>query len=409
MSFSVAEVRKDFPILARTIRGKPLIYFDNGASTQRPAAVIERMLQVERDEYSNIHRGVHFLSSQLTARFEESRDKIAQWLGAKASRELIFTSGTTMAANLVAYSWGRRNLRAGDEVVVTSVEHHANFVPWQAIAKEMGARFSILELGPSGAWDEAQFKQILLRKPKLFAFSMMSNVLGTIYPVASIAALAKENGVITFCDAAQGIPHGLGTLTDWSDLDFLAFSAHKMCGPSGIGVLWGRESLLEAMPPFLYGGDMIAEVGDQTSTWNAPPWKFEAGTPPITAGIGFGAAIDYFKAMDRAGALVHEQSLTTQLVNGLSSIPGVTIHGPARGEERGSLVSFLLEGVHPFDLSSFLDTEGIAIRVGHHCAQPLMRRLGVEGTARASLFFYNTAEEVDTFVRQVKRARELFL
>jgi cysteine desulfurase/selenocysteine lyase len=360
------------------------------------------------NEYANIHRGVHFLSSQLTGRFEAVREQVKDFLGASALEEIIFTSGTTAAVNLVSKAWGEKFVAKGDLVAVTSLEHHSNFVAWQSLAIEKGARFEILEANESGEIDLPALDQLLAKKPKILAITALSNVMGSILDLKEIATRANAKGVRVFVDGAQAIPHLNRKIADFGPIDFLAFSAHKMCGPTGVGVLWGRRELLEEMNPYQFGGDMIADVGDRVTTWNKLPWKLEAGTPNITGVLGLGAAISYIEKLGRERLEVWEQALSRYAVQKLIEVPGMKIYGPKLGKERGGLVAFSVDGLHPHDLGSFLDSEGIAIRVGHHCAQPLHRRLGVEGTCRASFYFYNTHAEIDRLAETIQRARKMF-
>lgn len=405
----VARIRQDFPILHRQVRGKPLVYLDNAATTQKPIQVIDAQARVYKELNANVHRGVHFLSQESTDAYEKSRRKIARHVGVKDDAEVIFTRGTTEAVNLVAASYGRTNVGAGDRVVVTRMEHHSNFVPWQSLALEKGAEFEIWELTPDLTLDLNDLERILKKgRVKLLAFTAMSNVLGLITPVREISALAKQYGATVLVDAAQAMGHLPVSLADWPHVDFVAFSAHKMCGPTGIGVLWGRRTLLEAMPPFQFGGDMILQVGDQKTSWNELPWKFEAGTPNYGDSIAFGFALDYMGqiGMDRIA------EYETRLVHGararLERIPGVKVLAPANPDLHSGALSFTTGHVHPHDLATFLDAEGVAVRAGHHCAQPLMRKLGVIATSRASFSFYNTEEEVDRLAQVVKQAMEYF-
>jgi cysteine desulfurase/selenocysteine lyase len=408
-SEEVQKLRADFPILARTVRGKPLIYLDSAATSQKPLAVIEEQSRVYKELNANVHRGVHFLSQESTDAYEKSRRKIARHLGIKDEGEVIFTRGTTEAINLVAATWGRSNIQAGDRVVVTRMEHHSNFVPWQSLCKEKGAEFVIWEVAGDFILHLEELENILKQgKVKLLAFTGMSNVLGTINPVAEISALAKKYDVTVLVDAAQSMAHNAVNLKDWPNVDFVAFSSHKMCGPTGIGVLWGKRKLLEAMPPYQFGGDMILRVGDEATTWNELPWKFEAGTPNYGDSIAFGAALDYLAAIGMERIHEYESSLVHYCKQKLLEIPDVAFIGPSDERVHGGAVSFTTGHVHPHDLATFLDAEGIAIRAGHHCAQPLMRKLGVIATNRASFYFYNTKAEVDRLAEVVRNAMEYF-
>lgn len=402
----VQKLRQDFPILGREVRGKPLVYLDSAATTQKPLAVIEAQGRVYRELNANVHRGVHFLSQESTDAYEKSRRKIARHLGLKSDSEIIFTRGTTEAVNLVAQAWGRANIRAGDEILVTRMEHHSNFVPWQSLASEKGASFRIWEIRDDYTLDLNVLEDLLKsRKTKLLAFTAMSNVLGTVNPVKEITALARKYGATVLVDAAQAMAHLPVEILDW-DADFVAFSAHKMCGPTGIGVLWGRREILAAMPPYQFGGDMILQVGDERTSWNELPWKFEAGTPNYGDSIAFGAALDYLADIGMERIQAYESILVRLARESLLKIPGVEILAPANVDRHGGVISFTTGSVHPHDLATFLDVQGIAIRAGHHCAQPLMRRLGVTATSRASFYFYNTPAEVQVLASQVKAALE---
>lgn len=405
----VERIRSDFPILSREVRGKPLIYLDNAATSQKPLHVIRAQSKVYEELNANVHRGVHFLSQASTDAYERSRSKIARFLGAATDQEIIFVRGTTEALNLVASTLGQREIKAGDQILVTRMEHHANFVTWQQLAKQKGAEFKILELGQDYTLDLSELEAILKQgKTKIFAFTAMSNVLGTINPVAAMAKLAKKYGAYVVVDGAQAAAHMPWKLEDLGEIDFYCFSAHKMCGPTGIGVLWGRRELLENLPPYQFGGDMILQVGDQETKWNELPWKFEAGTPNYGDSIAFGAALDYLEhfGMDKIHA--YEKQLTTYCLGQMQDLKGVKIFCPKDPNIRGGNVSFVVDTVHAHDMATFLDAEGIAIRAGHHCAQPLMRVLKVPATNRASFYFYNTFAEIDTFVGAVKRAMEFF-
>jgi cysteine desulfurase/selenocysteine lyase len=405
----VQKLRADFPILSRQVRGKPLIYLDNAATTQKPRQVIEAQSRVYLELNANVHRGVHFLSQESTDAYEKSRRKIARHLGIKDEGEIIFTRGTTEAINLVAQTWGRANIQSGDRVVVTRMEHHSNFVPWQSLCLEKGAEFVVWELESDLTLHPDKLEAILKDgRVKLVAFTGMSNVLGNINPVAEISALAKRYGATVLVDAAQAMAHLPIDLHEWPHVDFVTFSSHKMCGPTGIGVLWGRRKILEAMPPYQFGGDMILQVGDEKTSWNELPWKFEAGTPNYGDSIAFGAALDYLADVGMARIHAYESSLVQLARQRLEEIPGVKILAPENPLLHSGAVSFTSGTVHPHDLATFLDAEGIAIRAGHHCAQPLMRKLGVIATNRASFYFYNTPAEVERLATEVKRAMEYF-
>lgn len=405
----VAKLRQDFPILSREVRGKPLVYLDSAATTQKPLCVIEAQARVYRELNANVHRGVHFLSQESTDAYEKSRRKIARHVGVKDDAELIFTRGTTEAINLVTHAWGRGNVKAGDRVVVTRMEHHSNFVPWQQLAIETGAEFCIWEMAPDFTLKLEELESILKRgRVRVLAFTGMSNVLGTVNPVREISALAKRYGATVLVDAAQKMAHLPVDFKDWPDVDFVAFSAHKMCGPTGIGLLWGRRKLLEAMPPYQTGGSMILQVGDQKTSWAELPAKFEAGTPNYGDSIAFGSALDYLAGIGMERIHAYESRLVAYAKQRLLELPGIRVLAPEDSGLHGGVVSFTSETVHPHDLATFLDVEGIAIRAGHHCAQPLMRKLGVSATNRASFYFYNTFHEIDVLAENVKKALEYF-
>ncbi|MGZ3662000.1 MAG: aminotransferase class V-fold PLP-dependent enzyme [Bdellovibrionota bacterium] len=408
-SFDAAKYRLDFPILAREVRGKPLIYFDNAATTQKPLQVIQAQSRVYLEQNANVHRGVHWLSQETSDAYEKSRRKIARYLGTKDDGEVIFVRGTTEAINLVAQTWGRANVGAGDRVVVSRMEHHSNFVPWQSLALEKGAQFEIWEVEEDYTLDLNKLETILKKgRVKILAFTAMSNVLGTVTPVAEISKLAKKYGAAVLVDAAQAIAHLPVNLKNWPDVDFMAFSAHKRGGPTGIGVLWGRRPVLEAMPPYQFGGNMILRVGDDKTSWNEIPFKFEAGTPNYGDSIAFGAALDYLAEVGMDKIHAYETALVRYAHEKLKAIPGIHVLAPPHPEQHGGVLSFTSGNVHPHDLSTFLDAEGIAVRAGHHCAQPLMRKLNVIATSRASFYFYNLPSEVDRFAEVVKAAMEYF-
>jgi cysteine desulfurase/selenocysteine lyase len=403
--YDVNEVRKDFPILERKIGGKRLIYLDNAATSQKPRPVLDALDEYYETHNANIHRAVHRLAEEATAAYEASREKVASFLGAPDVRSLIFTRGTTEAINLVAYAWGRRSLREGDEVVLTEAEHHSNLVPWQLAARATGARLRFIPIREDGTLDMEEAERLVGPRTKMIGCIHVSNVLGTINPVKDLAELAHSVDALMLVDGAQSAPHisvDLGAL----GCDFFACSGHKMVGPTGIGVLWGRPEILEEMDPFLGGGEMIREVRLDHSTWNDLPYKFEAGTMSIAQAIGLGAAVDYLDGLGMESIREHERRLGDYAYEKIREIEGITIYGPEKN--RTGLVSFTLPEVHPHDLSQILDEEGIAIRSGHHCAQPLMRRLGVAATARASFYLYNTEEEVDALVGALERSREFF-
>ncbi|HET8623994.1 MAG TPA: cysteine desulfurase [Gemmatimonadales bacterium] len=401
----VARLREDFPILATTVRGKPLVYLDNAATTQKPQAVLDALVHHYAAQNANIHRGVHWLSELATAAYEGARARVASFLGGATPREVVFTRGATEAINLVAQSWGRTFLRPGDEVLVTGMEHHANIVPWQLLAEQTGIVLRAAPVTDEGELELEAFEALLTDRVKLVSVVHLSNAIGTINPVRRLADLAHARGIPLLIDAAQSVSHLPVDVTDL-DCDFLAFSGHKVLGPTGIGVLWARESLLERMPPWQGGGDMIASVSFERSTWASHPQKFEAGTPHIAGAVGLAAALDYLDAVGRPAVAAYEHELLASAVDRVGSMTGVRLVGMAR--ERASILSFEVAGVHPHDVGAVLDDEGIAIRAGHHCAQPIMARLGVPATARASFALYNTHEEVEALVRGIERVRRIF-
>lgn len=406
---NMESIRKDFPILAREVRGKKLVYLDNAATSQKPHQVIEAQSNVYRQLNANVHRGVHFLSQESTDAYEKSRMKIARFLGLQKDQEIIFTRGTTESINVVASTWGRANVKAGDDIIVTRMEHHSNFVPWQSLAKEKGANFKIVELTSDFTLDLDHLQKILrCGKPKILAVTAMSNVLGTITPIAEIAKMAKEYGALVLVDGAQAMAHNAAKLKDFGPIDFLAFSSHKMCGPTGIGILWGRKEILEKMPPYQFGGDMILQVGDESTSWNELPWKFEAGTPNYGDSIAFGAALDYLNNIGMDKIHAYEAELCTYARGLFAQIDGVRVLAPKDANVHGGVLSFVSGNVHPHDMATFLDAEGIAIRAGHHCAQPLMKKLGVVATNRASFYFYNTKAEIAYLAETVERAMKYF-
>ena len=404
---SAEDIRKDFPILSRQVHGKPLVYLDSTASSQKPLAVIEAMSAYYETTHANVHRGVYEISEEATAKMERARVKVARFINARQSKQVIFTRNTTESINLVAYSWGNANIKAGDLIVLTEMEHHSNLVPWQLLAQRTGARLEFVSLTDDGMLRLDVYEQLLRQQPKLVAFTHMSNVLGSINPAREMIAQAHTVGALTLLDAAQSVPH-MPVDVQALDVDFLCFSSHKMLGPTGIGVLYGKRDLLEAMPPFMGGGDMIRTVGLRESTWNDLPWKFEAGTPAIAEAIGLGAAVDYLNALGMDNTRQHEQTITTYAMEQLRQVPGLTIYGPD-ASQRGGVVSFTLGDIHPHDLASILDQEvGVAIRAGHHCAQPLMERFGLSATARASFYVYTIESDVDTLVKGLHKALEIF-
>ena len=403
----VNEIRKDFPIFQRETKpGVRLVYLDSTATSQKPLAVIEAMDQFYRRSNANIHRGVHTLAEESTRMYEEARVKIAKFINAVSPHQIIYTRNTTESINLVAYSWARANLKRGDLVILTEMEHHSNLVPWQILQSERGIELDFIPVTEDGLLNLESYKTLLARRPKLVSFAHMSNVLGTINPAAEIIRLAHEAGAVTLVDAAQSVPH-LKVDVQALDADFLAFSAHKMCGPTGIGALYGRLELLEAMPPFLGGGDMIKEVKLRSYRPNALPYKFEAGTPAIAEAVGFGAAVDYLSELGMEAVAAHEHEITEYALERLEEVPGVKVFGPS-AQNKGGVAAFTLDGVHPHDVAQILDEDGIAIRAGYHCAQPLHEKFGLPATSRASFYLYNTRDEVDLLINGIYKVKELF-
>ncbi|MBK7208273.1 MAG: cysteine desulfurase [Elusimicrobia bacterium] len=403
-------LRLDFPILSRKIHGKPLVYLDNAATTQKPMSVIMSMTAYYERTNANVHRGVHTLSQEATSLMEQSRGKVAAFIGAPDPATVIFTRNATESINLVAYSWARKNLKPGDEILLTEMEHHSNLIPWQMAAQATGAVLRFIPVtGWDGFLDLSRLDGLLTPRTKLLAVTQMSNVLGTINPVTELARRAHAVGAKVLVDGAQSAPH-LAVDVKTLGADFFAFSAHKMLGPTGLGVLWAPRALLETMEPFLGGGDMISQVWPDRATWNELPYKFEAGTPNITGAIAFGAAIDYLNQVGMDNIRAHEQDITGYALGALKDrFPKIVLHGPAEVAQRGGVVSFELPGVHPHDIGTILDREGVAVRAGHHCCQVLMKKFGVAGTARASFYLYNTRAEVDALVASLGQVERLFV
>ena len=397
--------RADFPILERKVHGKPLAYLDNAATTQKPDAVIDAIATFYRTEYANIHRGVHTLSEASTVAFEKARDKVAAFVGVPDRRAIVFTRNATEAINLVAWCWARHQISADDRVVVTEMEHHSNLVPWQRLAKEKGAELAFIPVTADGLLDVSALDRLLEGRVKLVALTQISNVLGTVNPIKEITARAHDAGAKVLVDGAQSVPHVSVDLQDL-DVDFFAFSGHKMCGPTGIGVLYGKPDLLEAMPPFLSGGGMISRVGRDGATWADLPTKFEAGTPAIAEAVGLGAAIDYLDEVGMDAIWDHEHALVSLAMERLGEIPGVHIVGPP-ADQRSGVLAFTVKSVHPHDLAQILDSEGIAIRAGYHCAHPLHQRFEWPPTARASFYLYNTRDEVVRLAAGIRKAQEM--
>jgi cysteine desulfurase/selenocysteine lyase len=407
MKLDVTKIRKDFPILERELRaGVRLTYLDSTATSQKPLAVINAMDDFYRTSNANIHRGVHTLAEEATALYEGARDRIAKFINAASARQVIYTRNTTESINLVAYTWARANLKRGDLVILTEMEHHSNLVPWHILQAERGIELDFIPVTEDCLLDLEIYKTLLDRCPKLVSFTHMSNVLGTINPAYEIIRLAHEAGAITLVDGAQSAPH-LKVDMQALDADFYAFSAHKMCGPTGIGALYGKAALLESMPPFLGGGDMIKEVKLRSFRPNTLPHKFEAGTPAIAEAVGFGVAVDYLTNLGIDNIAAHEHEVTEYALERLEEIPGVKLFGPS-ADKKGGVASFTLEGVHPHDVAQILDRDGIAVRAGHHCAQPLHEKFGIPATSRASFYLYNTKEEVDLLVNGIYKVKEMF-
>ena len=403
----VARIRKDFPILERQVYGKPLVYLDNAATSQKPRQVIEALVHYYENYNANIHRAVHCLGEEATAAYEEARAKVASFINAPSTECVIFTRNTTEAINLVAYTWGRANLREGDEILLTEMEHHSNLIPWQRLAAEKGATIRYIGLTDDQRLALDGIENLFDARTKIVAMPHVSNSMGTINAVEKIAREARRNGALFLVDGAQGAPH-LNVDVQAIGCDFYAFSAHKMLGPTGVGVLYGRRELLEEMEPFLGGGEMIRKVTFEGATWNDLPWKFEAGTPNIADVIAFGAAIDYLNGLGMENVRQHELEITEYALQQLGKVEDIILYGPTDPRERSGVVSFNYPDLHPHDIGTVLDHHGVAVRAGHHCTQPLMRRLGVSGTARASFYVYNTLEEVDVLVDAVQAARDFF-
>jgi cysteine desulfurase/selenocysteine lyase len=402
-AFDVAALRKDFPILGRSVRGRPLTYLDNAATSQKPLAVIKALERYYAEQNANVHRGVHLLSEEATTAYEAARASVAKFLGLKETRGCVFVRGATEGINLVAECWGRVNLKAGDEILLTHLEHHANIVPWQVIAERTGAKVVVTPVTPRGEVDLIAFKGLLSSRTKLVAFAHVSNALGTVNPAVEMTRLAKAVGAVVLIDGCQSAAH-FNVDVPALGCDFYVFSGHKTFGPTGIGVIWGRPELLDAMPPYQFGGDMIRKVDFAGTTFRAAPERFEAGTPDISGAIGLGVALEYFMPI-QAAAHAHEQVLLAAATERLKAIKGLTIVGEA--PEKVAVISFNIEGGHPHDIGTLLDADGIAIRTGHHCCMPLMKYYGLSGTARASFAFYNTLEEVDRLAVSLEKARKM--
>ncbi|MQR87379.1 SufS family cysteine desulfurase [Bacillus megaterium] len=401
---NISDIRKQFPILDQEVNGSPLVYLDSAATSQKPLAVIEAIEKYYKEYNSNVHRGVHTLGTKATDGYEGAREKVRKFINAKSTEEIIFTRGTTTALNTVAASYGRANLKPGDEIVITYMEHHSNIIPWQQVAKETGATLKYISLTEDHALSLEEVKNTITSNTKIVSIMQVSNVLGTINPVKEIAEIAHANGAVMVVDGAQSTPHMKVDVQDL-DCDFFAFSGHKMGGPTGIGALYGKKELLEKMEPIEFGGEMIDFVNLYESTWKELPWKFEGGTPIIAGAIGLGAAIDFLEEVGLDNIQAHEHKLAQYALDRLSQVDGITIYGP---KERAGVVTFNIEDVHPHDVATVVDADGIAIRAGHHCAQPLMKYLNVSSTARASFYLYNTEEEVDKLVSSLIKTKEYF-
>ncbi len=404
-AFDIARIRADFPILKLDVAGKPLVYLDNAASSQMPQQVIDRLVRYQTTEHANINRAVHYLSETATTEYEAARRKLQRFINAREEREVIFTSGTTDGINLVMQGWGRKFIGAGDEIILTVLEHHSNIVPWQMLAAEKGATIRVVPINDAGELLIGAYEALFNERTRLVAVGHISNALGSINPVKQMIAFAHTCGVPVLVDGAQAAPHLAVDVQDL-DCDFYAFSGHKMCGPTGIGVLYGRAVLLEQMQPFKGGGDMIRSVTFEETTYNTIPHKFEAGTPPIAAAIGLGAAVDYLSSIGMPAIAMHEHELLRRATQQMSDLPGVRVIGTAR--HKAGVLSFTVDGIHPHDVGTLLNLEGVAVRTGHHCAQPLMKRLGVAATSRASFAFYNSVSEVDALIAGIRSVQKVF-
>ncbi|MDN5372235.1 MAG: cysteine desulfurase / selenocysteine lyase [Carnobacterium sp.] len=407
MSFSAEQLKNDFPILTQIVNDEPLVYLDNAATTQKPIAVLAALETYYREANANVHRGVHTLAERATTQYEATREKVQHFIHANESAEVLFTRGTTTSLNWVAKSYGEANVKSGDEILISVMEHHSNLIPWQQLAKKTGAVLKYIDVTEEGLLDMESLHAQLSEKTKIVAVAHVSNVLGVVNPIQEIARLTHARGAVLVVDGAQAVPH-MPVDVQELEADFYAFSGHKMVGPTGIGVLYGKRHLLEQMEPVEFGGEMIAMVDEQDSTWKELPWKFEAGTPNIAGAIGLGAAIDYLSTVGLTSIHEHEKDLMAYLWPKLTSIPGLTIYGPKDTAKRTGIVTFNLDGLHPHDVATAMDMEGVAIRAGHHCAQPLMRRLSADSTARASFYLYNTTADVDKFIEALLATKEFF-
>jgi len=406
LQLDVQTVRAQFPILSTRVHGKPLVYLDNANTTQKPRAVIDRTSEFYETENANLHRATHFLSEVATRRYEEARVKIARFIGAPDAHEVVFTRGCTEGINLVAATWGRQNIEKGDEILLSEMEHHSNIVPWQMVAREKGAKIVVAPVNDAGELIVEEWERLLSPRTKFASIIHVSNALGTVNPVEDLVAMAHANGTTILVDGAQSVPHMSVNLADMG-ADFFTFSSHKIYGPTGVGALWGRRELLEEMPPYQFGGDMISSVSWGETTWNELPYKFEAGTPNMAGAVGFGAAIDWVESVGIKEIAAHEAELLSYATERIRDVRGIRIIGEA--QHKASVLSFVLDGAHPNDIGHLVDTQGVAIRTGHHCAEPLMKRFGVPATCRASFAVYNTREDVDAFINALEFARELLV
>ena len=406
-AFDIGAVRADFPVLARQVNGQPLVFLDSAASSQKPLQVITAISDYYQHHHANVHRGIYRLSEEATAAFEGARERVARFIHAPSRQEVIFTRNATESINLVAQSWGRANLRPGDEILLTEMEHHANLVPWQLIAQEKDVRLRFIPMTEDGRLDLSGLDALLNPRTRIVAFTQASNVLGTLTPLRQIVDAAHAVGALALVDGAQGVPH-LPVDVQALGCDFYAFSSHKMCGPTGVGVLWGRRELLEAMPPFMGGGDMIRRVSLEHSEWAALPAKFEAGTPAIAEGIGLGAAVAYLSDLGMEAVRAHEKALTAYALERLVEVPGLTVYGPSDVEVRGGVTAFTLKEAHAHDIATILDSEGVAVRAGHHCAMPLHKKMGLSATTRASFYIYNTPQEIDRLIEAIYKVKHIF-
>jgi cysteine desulfurase / selenocysteine lyase len=406
-SINAPKIREDFPILKRRVNGKPLVYFDNAATSQKPSAVIEAVSKYYREYNANIHRGIHKLAEEATIAHEEAREKVAKFINSNRTEEIIFTRNTTEAINLVAYTWGRANIGPADKIVLTIMEHHSNIVPWQMLAQEKNAKIEFIKIDKEGYLVQEDIQELIDNKTRLVCVTHASNVLGTINPLREIAKAAHRHDALVLVDAAQSLPHMRVNVREM-DCDFLAFSGHKMLGPTGIGVLYGKSEHLEKMPPFLGGGEMIREVHTTGASWKDLPYKYEAGTPNVAGAIGLGTAIDYLRKIGMENVHEYEKEITSYALNRMQQVEGMATYGPHEVRDRVGVLAFNLGDIHAHDLASIMDEEGVAIRSGHHCAQPLMEFLDIPAASRASFYIYNTKEEVDAFIAVLEKARKLF-